>query len=156
MVPQSYERLAWNLDVYIAIAAGNSGTKNRILRSESKLTSREAEKYPRKRFESPRDIKFTKEKTVRTSEMVLATPHRVWGAWTNSREFKNIRKPLLQPYKGPPKGVGVDERREISITKLVKAIDVAEQLASEAKMTSEKGMADTTKARYYHLLAYLV
>jgi len=74
MVPQSYERLAWNLDVYIAIAAGNSGTKNRILRSESKLTSREAEKYPRKRFESPRDIKFTKEKTVRTSEMVLATP----------------------------------------------------------------------------------
>jgi len=115
------------------------------------------EKYIRKHFAHPRGVKVLRDKIVKTSEIVLATPHRVWGTLDQiARELKNIRKPLLQSYKVPLKGVGVDEQREKAITKLVKAIDVAEQLASEAKMTSEKGMADTTKARYYHLLAYLV
>jgi len=62
------------------------------------LTRRKAEKHLRKLFVSPRGIKFTKEKTVETSEMVLATPHRVWGSLERlARELKNIGKPLLQP-----------------------------------------------------------
>jgi len=92
-------------------------------------------------------------KRYSASEMVLATPHRVWGSLDElARELKNIRKPLLQPYKFPLKGLGVNEHREKAIKKLAKAIDVAEQLASEAKMTSDKGMAGISEARLCHLL----
>jgi len=72
-----------------------------------------------------------------------------------AKDLKAIRNLLLQPMV-PLKGASVEEQREKAIAKLVKAIEVTEQLASKAKTTSEKGTADTTKARYYHLLGYLV
>jgi len=72
-----------------------------------------------------------------------------------SKELKAVRKLLFQP-KVPLKGVSVEERREEAIAKLVRAIDIVEELAKKAKATTEERKPDTSKARYYHLLGYLV
>jgi len=89
-------------------------------------------------------------------EMNAATPPRGGGVLGQlANDMKTVRNLLLQPMI-PLKGVSVEEQREKAIAKLVKAIEVTERLASKAKTTSEKGTADTTKARYYHLLGYLV
>jgi len=89
-------------------------------------------------------------------EMNAANPPRGGGVLGQlANDMKTVRNLLLQPMI-PLKGLSVEEQREKAIAKLVKAIEVTEQLASRAKTTSERGMADTTKARYYHLLGYLV
>jgi len=122
-----------------------------------KRRDREApEKYIRKHFTDPRGVKVLRDKIVKSSgEGILTPPTPRGGLNQLARELKAIRKLLFEP-KVPLKGESVEERREKAITKLVTAIEVAEELAKKAKATSEKGMADTTKARYYHLLGYLV
>ena len=114
------------------------------------------EKYIRKHFAVSRGEKVHRNRTVKISGETILTPPTPRGGLNQlARDLKAIRKLLFQP-KVPLKGVRVEEQREKAIDKLVNAIDVAELLAKNAKETSEKGMADTTKARYYHLLGYLV
>jgi len=77
-----------------------------------------------------------------SSEMIEATPSkggRGRGVLHQlTKDLKEVRR-LLQPM-APLKGASVEEQKEKATVKLVKAIDVAERLASTAKMTSEKGM----------------
>jgi len=83
------------------------------------------------------------------SEMNVTNPPRGGGVLVQlADDMKTVRNLLLQPMI-PLKSVSVEEQREKAIAKLVKAIEVTERLALRAEMTSEKGMADTTKARYY-------
>ena len=116
-------------------------------------------KYIRKHFAASRGVKVTRDKILKTAETIEKISQRgvgVGGVLERlAKELRAVRKLLFLP-KFPLKGVSVEERREEAIAKLVKAIDVVENLAKRAKTTSEKSKADTTKARYYHLLGYLV
>ncbi|MBS7622860.1 hypothetical protein KEJ39_04195 [Candidatus Bathyarchaeota archaeon] len=49
-----------------------------------------------------------------------------------------------------------EQIRGQAIDKILDAMLVVEALAKRASVDVEKGKADTTKARYYHLLGYLV
>jgi len=112
------------------------------------------EKYIRKHFAASRGVKVTRDKIVKTSETGYIPP--LGGVLDGlAKELKAIGKLLFQP-KVPLKGESVEERREEAIAKLVRSIDIVEKLAEKAKATSEERKADTSKARYYHLLGYLV
>ena len=112
------------------------------------------EKYIRKHFEVSRGSKIIRDKIMKTSETGYIPP--LGGVLDGlAKELKAIGKLLFQP-KVPLKGEKVEERREKAIAKLVRSIDIVEKLAEKAKATSEERKADTSKARYYHLLGYLV
>jgi len=117
------------------------------------------EKYIRKHFEVSRGVKVLRDRIVKGYETIAAASERggrVGGVLDGlARELKAVRRLLFLP-KVPLKGVSVEERREKAIGKLVSAIDVTEELAKNAKATSEQSKADTSKARYYQLLGYLV
>jgi len=110
------------------------------------------EKYIRKHFEVSRGVKVLRDKIVKLPEVYIPPRGVLDGL---SKELKAVGKLLFQP-KVPLKGVSVEERREEAIAKLVRSIDVVEGLAKKAKATTEERKPDTSKARYYHLLGYLV
>jgi len=112
------------------------------------------EKYIRKHFTDPRGAKIIRDKIVKTSEAGYISPR---GGTLDglARELRAVRKLLFLP-KVPLKGVKVEEQREEAIGKLVNAIDVVEDLAKKAKTKTEERRPDSSKARYYQLLGYLV
>lgn len=74
-----------------------------------------------------------------------------------SNDLFQIRALLFKPRKFSLKrGQDVEEIRSQAIDKILDAMIIVEGLAKKAPTDTEKGKADTTKARYYHLLGYLV
>ena len=110
------------------------------------------EKYIRKHFAVSEGIKVVREKIVK-----LPKGGYIRGVVQISRDIAKIRDLLFKPGKWPLKKGAVDiaSIRVQVITKLVDAINVAQSLAEKAPVKAEVSAADVTKARYYHLLAYI-
>lgn len=84
--------------------------------------------------------------------------HGVWpGCWMSLIEqISAIKSLLLRPQKLPLKrDQSIEEIRDQSIERILDAMIEVEILAENAPAETERGKADTTRARYYQLLGYL-
>ncbi|MEM2107604.1 MAG: hypothetical protein QXV46_07325 [Candidatus Bathyarchaeia archaeon] len=64
-----------------------------------------------------------------------------------------ISKPEKSDLKHP---INIEEVRSKAVEEILSAMAVVEELAKHAPMEAERNKTDTTKARYYNLLGYLV
>ncbi|MGQ9543695.1 MAG: hypothetical protein ACUVTM_06405 [Candidatus Bathyarchaeia archaeon] len=71
--------------------------------------------------------------------------------------ISRVRTLLFKPEKAALKHpLSIEEIRSRAIDEILEAMVVIEGLAENAPIEAEKGKADTTKARYYSVLGYLV